>query len=128
MLLYLLTSKYSFRARFKMLSDIDKITIKKPFLRYLSLLEDSPLGKYSLIITESSANNCLLLLILSLFNYYFFYNIYMFWFLVLLNEYVNQRKEMEALKTETQDLENELDTLIREFEDETKKYSKCGNA
>jgi hypothetical protein len=32
---------------------------------------------------------------------------------------------MEKLKTETEGLESELDTLIRQFDEETQKYSKC---
>ena len=32
---------------------------------------------------------------------------------------------MEKLKAETEGLESELDRLIREFDEETRKYSKC---
>ena len=47
---------------------------------------------------------------------------------MLLNEYVKQRQEMQTLKTESEGLESELDTLIQQFDEETKKYSKCGGS
>lgn len=50
-----------------------------------------------------------------------------FHFLVLLDKYIEQRKEMETLKKESESLESELDDLIRDFDEETKKYSKCGS-
>jgi len=48
-------------------------------------------------------------------------------FSVLLKSYVEQRDEMLRLKKEADDLERELDSVTRLFEQAAEKYNKCNS-
>lgn len=47
---------------------------------------------------------------------------------VLLKSYIEQRDEMIRLKTESEDLEKELDNVTNQFEQAIDKYNNCNNA